>query len=145
MPHRTGLLAAKKGMSAVFDEATGERVPCTVLQVDRCQVVGHKTVRKHGYWAVQVGYGSRKPKNISRPMLGVFAERGVPPKATIMEFRVRSREGLLPVGTVLEPSWFKIGQLVDTRSKTKGKGFAGVSTRPEGISACIILIDSKRV
>lgn len=126
-PLRTGLLATKKGMSAVFDPETGTRIPCTVLQIDRCQVVGHKTAKKHGYWAVQIGVGSRKPHRIGPAMLSVFAKQGVPPKRIVMEFKVKNETGLLPVGTVLEPSWFQEGQLVDTRSVTKGKGFAGVS------------------
>jgi large subunit ribosomal protein L3 len=113
-------------MSALFDPVSGDRIPVTVLQIDGCQVVGHKTFDVHGYWAVQVGYGSRRPKNVKRPMLGVYAKLGIPPKATIMEFKVRGKEGLLPIGTILEPSWFKEGQLIDARSKTKGKGFAGV-------------------
>jgi large subunit ribosomal protein L3 len=126
-PHRTGVLAEKKGMSAWFDPDTGARMPCTVLQVDRCQVVGHKTVREHGYWGVQVGFGGKKWWNVPKPELGVLAKRGIAPKQEIREFTVKGKEGLLPVGTLLEPSWFKVGQFVDCRSKTKGKGFAGVS------------------
>jgi large subunit ribosomal protein L3 len=126
-PQRAGLLATKKGMSAIFEPTTGERIPCTVLQVDRCQVIAHKTAPIHGYWAVVMGSGARKPKRLSFAILGHFAAQGVPPKEKVMEFKVKGEEGLLPVGTVLEPSWFREGQLVDTRSKTKGKGFAGVS------------------
>lgn len=52
---------------------------------------------------------------------------GLPPKRQMREFKVRDDKGLLPIGTALTPSWFKVGQFVDTRSNTRGFGFAGVS------------------
>ena len=126
MPHRTGLLATKKGMTVMYDKDTGVRTPLTVLQVDRCQVISHKTREKHGYFAVQVGAGYRHPKNITRPELGHLAKAGVSPKKKIVEFRVRSHRGLVPVGRELKANWFEVGQFVDVRAKNKGKGFQGV-------------------
>jgi large subunit ribosomal protein L3 len=79
-----------------------------------------------------MGHGKRRPYRLSFAMLGHFAAQKVPPKERCMEFKVRGSEGLLPLGTVVEPSWFRVGQLVDTRSKTKGKGFAGVSSYTHG-------------
>jgi len=125
-PFRTGVIARKKGMSSLLDPDTGERIPCTVLQVDRCQVVGHKTFGIHGYWAVQVGFGWKHGSKAKGGELGHFVKIGLPLKEEIQEFRVRDSSGLLPLGTQLHPSWFKVGQLVNTQSKTKGKGFAGV-------------------
>src|SRR5437773_8192443 len=46
LPLRTGVLAIKKGMTAIFDPQTGERTACTVLQLDRVQVISHKTREK---------------------------------------------------------------------------------------------------
>ena len=43
-------------MTRVFTEA-GEHVPVTVLKLDGCQVVAHRTKEKNGYTAVQVGIG----------------------------------------------------------------------------------------
>jgi len=126
-PFRTGLLARKVGMAQTFDPDTGHEIPCTVLQVDRCQVIGHKTRQRNGYWAVQVGYGWKPPARVSKADLGDFAKKGVSVKEHIREFMVRGQEGLLDVGSDLHPSWFKVGQLVDASSVTKGKGFAGVS------------------
>jgi len=125
MPHRTGVLAVKKGMTSMFDSSTAERIGCTVLQLDRCQVVGHKTRARHGYCAVQVGHGWRHPRNLARQDLGVFAAAGVPPKERVVEFRVREQDALIPVGCVLAPSWFREGQFVDARSRSKGHGFTG--------------------
>jgi large subunit ribosomal protein L3 len=114
-------------MSSVFDETTGARTPCTVLQMDRCQVVGHKTREAHGYWAVQLGFGWKHSSKAGLGELGHASKTGVPLKEEIREFRVRGRDGLPGIGTQIRPSWFQVGQLVSTRSKTKGKGFAGVS------------------
>src|ERR1700733_4720184 len=80
LPLRTGALAIKKGMTAIYDPETGKRTPCTVLQLDRVQVVSHKTRKKHGYYAVCVGSGWKSTKNITKPMLGHFSVQGVSPK-----------------------------------------------------------------
>jgi len=84
-------------MSAVWD-AKGNRLPVTILQLSQAQVVAVKTFPKHGYWAVQVGIGLRKPKNVTKAMLGHFAAAQVAPKAKVGEFRVKNESGLLPVG-----------------------------------------------
>ena len=124
LPPRTGVLAVKKGMSAVYD-AAGARQPCTLVQLDRVQVVAHRTRAVHGYYGVQVGAGWRHPKNAGRAMNGHYAAAAVAPKATLAEFRVRDRTGLLPVGSELSAAWFRPGQFVDARAHCKGKGFAG--------------------
>ncbi|KIV99246.1 50S ribosomal protein L3 [Verruconis gallopava] len=127
IPQRTGLLAIKKGHVSIYEPDTGRRMPATVLQVDRCQVISYKTLDKHGYWAVQVGSGYRKPKNMTRPELGHLANYKISPKDKIVEFRVKDSKGLqVPIGSELKPDWFTVGQYVDCRSKNKGKGFAGV-------------------
>lgn len=128
-PLRTGALAIKKGMTAIYDEETGKRTPCTLLQLDRVQVVSHKTVKKHGYFAVQVGSGWKHEDNVTKPLLGHFAVNGVSPKRYLHEFRVKDESGLLPVGEVINADWFQEGQYVDVRSHTRGMGFAGVMKR----------------
>uniref|UniRef100_A0A060TAH3 Large ribosomal subunit protein uL3m n=1 Tax=Blastobotrys adeninivorans TaxID=409370 RepID=A0A060TAH3_BLAAD len=125
---RPGLVAVKRGMVPFFDEQ-GVRHSCTVLEVDRVQVTDVKTKAKHGYYAVQLGIGARKFSNVTRPMLGHFARAQVAPKSYVTEFRVRDRRGLLPLGTLLSADHFKIGQFVDLKSKTKGKGTQGVMRR----------------
>lgn len=129
LPLRAGALAVKKGMSAWYDAETGKRTPCTILQLDRVQVVGHKKLHPHGYFAVQVGFGYRHPRNITKPMLGVFSAAEVSPKERIREFRVRDEAGLLPVGEMINADWFQVGQFVDARANSRGMGFAGVMKR----------------
>jgi large subunit ribosomal protein L3 len=125
LPLRTGALAIKKGMTALYDPETGLRTPCTVLQLDRVQVVSHKTREKHGYYAVQVGAGWKHPENVTRPLLGHFTGEGVSPKRFLAEFRVKDEAGLLKVGESIGPEWFLEGQFVDARSDCRGMGFEG--------------------
>ncbi|CAM1510442.1 Fc.00g007770.m01.CDS01 [Cosmosporella sp. VM-42] len=122
-PLRTGVLATKKGMTSVFDGKF--RVPCTVLQLDQVQVVATKTREKHGYWAVQIGAGTRQGRNVTSPMLGYYEAKGIAPKAELAEFMVKNEDGLLPVGVQLQPDWFQKGQYVDVRGRSRGMGFAG--------------------
>ncbi|KAI8277148.1 54S ribosomal protein L9 [Colletotrichum sp. SAR11_240] len=122
-PLRTGALAIKKGMTAIYYGK--KRVACTVLQLDQVQVVANKTREKNGYWAVQIGLGIKEPRNVDRPMLGYYEAKGIAPKRHLAEFKVRDEKGLLPVGSQLFPDWFQTGQYVDVRSNTRGMGFAG--------------------
>lgn len=125
LPLRTGALAVKKGMTALYDVDTGKRTPCTVLQFDRVQVVAHKTRQKNGYYAVQIGSGWKHPSNVTRPVLGHFAGAGVSPKRHLAEFRVKDESGLIGIGQPIGPEWFMEGQFVDARANCRGMGFAG--------------------
>ena len=93
---RSGVIAQKVGMTRVFTDA-GEHVPVTVLKVDSCQVVAHRTKDKNGYTALQVGVGKAKVKNVSAAERGRFAVAKVEPKQKLAEFRV-SEDALIPVG-----------------------------------------------
>ncbi|KAE8348194.1 translation protein [Aspergillus coremiiformis] len=129
LPLRTGAIAIKKGMTAFYDAGTGKRIACTVLQLDRVEVISQKTRERHGYFAVQVGSGWKHPSNLTKSLLGHFSVNGVSPKRHIFEFRVQDENGLLSVGQAINADWFQEGQYVDARSNTKGKGFAGVMKR----------------
>ncbi|KAF1834954.1 mitochondrial 54S ribosomal protein YmL9 [Decorospora gaudefroyi] len=125
-PLRTGLLALKKGMTAVYDPETGKRAACTVLQLDRNEVVAHKRRDANGYWAVQMGAGQKEARNVGRPMLGHFAGAGVSPKRWVAEFKVRDEAGLqVAVGESVGANWFTPGQWVDIKAISRGMGFAG--------------------
>jgi large subunit ribosomal protein L3 len=122
-PLRSGVLVVKKGMTSMF--VGKKRVPCTVLQFDQVQVVANKTREKNGYWAVQIGMGSKHGRNVTSPMLGYYEAKGIPPKEELAEFMVRDESGLLPVGVQLQPDWFQVGQYVDVKGRSRGQGFAG--------------------
>ena len=112
-------------MSAVYDTETGRRQAVTIVQMDRVQVVAHKTRDKDGYYAVQVGSGWKHPSNVTRPLLGHYAVNGVSPKRHLVEFKVRDEKGLLNIGEMVGAGWFHEGQFVDARAESRGMGFAG--------------------
>ena len=120
---RSGVIAKKVGMTRVFTEA-GEHIPVTVLQLDTCQVVAHRTMEKNGYTALQLGIGRAKVKNVSRAERGRFAVAKVEPKQKLAEFRV-SEDAMIPVGAEITADHFVAGQFVDVTGTTLGKGFAG--------------------
>jgi large subunit ribosomal protein L3 len=124
---RTGVLAKKVGMTRLF-QADGRHVPVTVLSLDGCVVVAHKTVERDGYSAVQLGAGVIKPKNLSKPVRGHYAKAEVEPKRKLVEFRVEP-DALLPVGAVISAEHYISGQIVDITGVTIGKGFAGAMKR----------------
>ncbi|MEI6558253.1 MAG: 50S ribosomal protein L3 [Rhodospirillaceae bacterium] len=120
---RSGLIAQKLGMTRVFTDE-GEHVPVTVLKVDNCQVVAVRTDDTDGYTAVQLGVGTAKVKNVTKPMRGHFAKAKVEPKRKLAEFRV-SADALLDVGAEISAAHFVPGQFVDVTGTSIGKGFAG--------------------
>jgi large subunit ribosomal protein L3 len=123
MHMRSGVIAQKVGMTRIFTDA-GEHVPVTVLKVDHCQVVAHRTKDKNGYTALQIGVGKAKVKNVSRAERGRFAVAKIEPKRKLAEFRV-SDDALIPVGAEITADHFVAGQFVDVTGTTTGKGFAG--------------------
>lgn len=124
---RSGVIAQKVGMTRIYN-AAGEHVPVTVLRLDNCQVVAHRTADKNGYTALQLGVGAAKVKNTNRAMRGHFAVAKVEPKRKLAEFRV-SEENLIEVGAELTADHFLNGQFVDVTGTSIGKGFAGAMKR----------------
>jgi large subunit ribosomal protein L3 len=120
---RTGVIAKKMGMTRLFQE-DGRHVPVTVLALEDVQVVARKVSDGDGYTAVQLGAGTAKAKNLSKPQRGHFGKAEVEPKARVAEFRVAD-DALLDVGATLTADHFVAGQLVDIQGVTQGKGFQG--------------------
>ncbi|MFT8796444.1 50S ribosomal protein L3 [Zymomonas mobilis] len=124
---RTGVIAKKVGMTRLFQE-DGRHVPVTVLKLEDVQVVAVKNKDQDGYVAVQLGAGSAKTKNVTKPVRGHFAKAEVELKAKLVEFPV-SEDAVLEVGTSISADHFIAGQLVDISGQTQGKGFAGAMKR----------------
>ena len=125
---RTGVIAKKVGMTRLFQE-DGRHVPVTVLALENCQVTAHRTGDRDGYFAVQLGAGEAKQKNVNKPQREAFAKADVGLKMKVAEFRVDSEDGLLPVGARISAEHFIAGQKVDITGHTQGKGFAGAMKR----------------
>ncbi|PLX36915.1 MAG: 50S ribosomal protein L3 [Hyphomicrobiales bacterium] len=124
---RAGVIAQKLGMTRIYTEA-GEHIPVTVLRMDNCQVVGHRTDEKNGYTALQLGVGKAKAKNTTRAMRGHFAVAKVEPKRKLAEFRV-SPDNMVDIGAEFTADHFVVGQYVDVTGTSIGKGFAGAMKR----------------
>jgi large subunit ribosomal protein L3 len=124
---RSGVIAQKVGMSRVFTES-GEHVPVTVLKLDNVQVLAHRTDKKNGYTALQLGAGRRKANRITRAERQGFAIAKVEPKRKVVEFRV-SPENVIEIGAEITADHFVKGQLVDITGTSIGKGFQGPMKR----------------
>ena len=124
---RSGMIAEKVGMTRVFTD-NGEHIPVTVLKVDQCQVIAHRTQEKDGYTALQLGVGSAKVKRTSKQLRGHFAKAQVEPKRKMAEFRV-SEDALIEIGSEILANHFVDGQFIDVVGTSIGKGFAGSMKR----------------
>lgn len=123
-----GLIAEKLGMTQVYDDR-GVVHPVTVLKAGPCTVIQVKTRESDGYDAVQVGFGTPKPKRVSRPRRGHFEKHGVGLFSHVKEFRT-GRAGEFKVGqTIVAEHMFQTGDTIDVQGTTKGRGFQGVMKR----------------
>lgn len=120
---RTGLIAKKIGMTLIFNDQ-GEKMAVTFLQVENCQVIGHRTDEKEGYDALIIGVKDQKLSKVTKSLKQVFANIQVTPKVKVKEFRI-SKDCFITVGTELYVDHFVAGQFVDVVGTTIGKGFAG--------------------
>lgn len=135
------VLGTKQKMSQTFVEGT--RVPITLIKTDPCVVTNIKIDEKDGYWAVQLGFGKRRIKNITKPMQGHLRPvitgqarstgRGVieNKKAPrfLREVRLAGKSDLKVGDLIYAKDIFKPGDLVSVSGVSKGKGFAGVVKR----------------
>ena len=124
---RSGVIAKKLGMTRVYGE-DGAHIPVSVLSLEGCQVVAHKTVERDGYAALQLGAGDAKPKRVSKAERERFAKAKVAPKMKLVEFRIGD-EASIDVGAEITADHFVIGQKVDVSGTSIGKGFAGAMKR----------------
>jgi len=115
-------------MSQVFDDK-GNVVPVTILEAGPVVVTQVKTKKVDGYDAVQVGFGTKKEKNISKAIKGHV--KGLGNFQYIKEFRIEDEKDLakFKVGDKIDLSAFKEGDKITVSSTSKGKGFQGVIKR----------------
>ncbi len=121
------LLGKKIGMTREFYKS-GQSVPVTVLKMEKARVIQVISEDKRGYKAVQLGYGKIKNSKLSKSMKGYFSKKNTEPRKKLKEYRVKNIEKYKE-GNELGLEIFKDTKFVDTRSKTIGKGFAGVMKR----------------
>ena len=122
-----GLIGTKIGMTREFMES-GQSVPVTVIKVEKGRVLDVITKEKRGYNAIKVGFFKVKNTKLTKQMKGYFAKKNTEPKKILKEFRVDKNEQFKE-GNELGIEIFKDKKFLDVRSKTIGKGFAGVMKR----------------
>jgi large subunit ribosomal protein L3 len=122
-------LGTKKNMSQIFTEK-GDVCPVTVLEIGDVVVTQVKTKAKDGYNAVQVGFGERKAKNLSKAVKGHMKDLGN--FMFLKEFRFEDKDSTmaaLKVGDKVDQTVFANGDVVEVSAISKGKGFQGVIKR----------------
>lgn len=117
------IIAKKIEMTQEYAE-DGTVTPVTVLEAGPVIVTQVKTDEHDGYQAVQVGFGKRKAKNITKPVLGHLKELG--PFAVLKEFRTTDT---FERGQAITVDTFAAGDMVDVSGTSIGRGFAGVVKR----------------
>ena len=122
-----GLIGKKIGMTREFYKS-GQSVHVTVLKLEKARIIEVIDESKRGYKAVQIGFGNIKTSKISKAKKGFFSKKNTEPKKKLKEFRVKNTENFKP-GNELGLEIFKDVKFVDIKSKTIGKGFAGVMKR----------------
>ncbi|MBU6228514.1 MAG: 50S ribosomal protein L3 [Cyanobacteria bacterium REEB459] len=122
-----GILGKKLGMTQIFDQ-TGRAIPVTVIQAGPCVVTQVKTPDTDGYGAIQVGFEETTEKSLNRPKLGHLNRSGSAPLRYLKEYRVEVATEY-ELGQSITADTFTVGQLVDVRGKSIGRGFAGYQKR----------------
>jgi len=107
---------------------SGLSVPVTVLKLEKARIINIIDKEKRGYSAIQVGFGNIKTSKLTKSMKGYFAKKNTEPKKKLKEFKVLNVD-LYKEGNELGLEIFKDVKFVDVKSKTIGKGFAGVMKR----------------
>jgi len=107
---------------------SGQSVPVTVIKVEKGRVLDVIAKDKRGYSAVKLGFYRLKNSKLTKQMKGYFAKKNTEPKKILKEFRVENTD-IYKEGNELGLEIFKDNKFLDVRSKTIGKGFAGVMKR----------------
>ena len=128
------VIATKLSMSQGWTN-TGKRVAITRCRVDNNVVIGTQPapeVRKD-QTVLEIGFGVRKLKNMSKPLQGRIAKGGFKLGVKgIKGVRVTAEEGqeLPKIGDkIVVENVLEVGDVVQVQGTTKGRGFAGAIKR----------------
>lgn len=127
-----GLMGKKLGMTGLF-AADGRFVPVTVIEAGPCIVTQIKTRAQDGYDALQLGFGTVTAKHVNRPRQGHMRKAGEALFRHLLEFPVDRPEEYRLGQSITLDAVFTVGEKVNVRGTTKGRGFAGV-IKKEGFS-----------
>lgn len=122
-----GLLGKKIGMTNYYSE-DGTVTPVTVIEAGPCTVVTVRTKKNDGYEALQLGFGSKKEKHLTKPQIEDYKKKNLKPSSVLKEFR-NFDISEYKVGDELNTDLFSEFDIVKVSGKSKGKGFQGVMKR----------------
>lgn len=117
------LLGTKENMTQIFTDE-GVVVPVTVIKTSPNVITQVKTSDKDGYSAVQIGFGEKKARNITKAMKGHIKELG-----NFAHLKEVKLPGEFNIGDKIELSTLSEGDTVSVSAISKGKGFQGVVKR----------------
>jgi len=122
-----GIIGKKIGMTRVFNQE-GQAIAVTVIEAGPCPVVQVKTKEREGYDAIQLGFGEKRKKLFTQPLLGHFTRAKVEPKRILKEMRTENSDKF-KTGQELKVDLFSVGEKVSVTGISKGLGFQGVVRR----------------
>ena len=121
-----GILGTKLGMTQIFDDTRA--VPVTVIKAGPCVVSQIKTKETDGYDAVQLAFGTVRPRDLTSPMKGHFEVHRATPGRSVVELRTDDASSY-EAGQEITVDVFSPGDLVDVVGVSKGHGTSGVMKR----------------
>lgn len=122
-----GIVGKKIGMTRVFNQE-GQAIAVTVIEAGPCPVVQVKTKEREGYDAIQLGFGEKRKKLFTQPLLGHFTRAKVEPKRILKEMRTENSDKF-KTGQELKVDLFSVGEKVSVTGISKGLGFQGMVRR----------------
>lgn len=123
------ILGMKEGMTQIWNDQ-GQVIAGTIISAGPLVVTQVKSSDSDSYEAVQVGFGTRKSKNVSKAVIGHTKKAGLAEKQAfrfLKEFQTPGGE--LKVGDKMDVTNFAEGEVVTVTGLTKAKGFQGVVKR----------------
>ena len=121
------IIGRKIGITRIFDDS-GNAIPATVVEAGPCVVSGKKSIEKHGYSSIQLGFGEPNVKRMKKPQVRAFKKLNIDPVKYLKEFRVSNADSF-NIGDTINVGIFNVGDAVDISGTSKGKGWAGVIKR----------------
>ncbi len=121
------ILGSKMEMSQTYVD--GSRVPVTKVLVTPSVVTQVKNIDRDGYWAIQIGFGEKKLKNITKQIKGhlkavLQKDSKIAPRY-LREVRMKEEPKEKVGDTIKASDIFVSGDSIAVTGISKGKGFAG--------------------
>lgn len=112
-------------MSQSFIE--GFRIPTTKVVAGPCVVTQIRQNKQNGKWSVQLGFGDKKIKHVTKALQGhlkgVIKENIAP--RYLKEISLNEEPNYKVGDTIKASDIFRLGDVVSVAGTSKGKGFAG--------------------